>query len=394
MGKKQYELTNHLGNVLAVVSDTRTGVDSDANGSFNYYEPDVLASNEYYPFGMNMPGSRSYALGGAATYRYGFSGKEKDPKAEWGGLNHYDYGFRIYNPAIGRFLSVDPLAKQYPMLTPYQFASNCPVWATDIDGLEAGVPAGNAGSAASDAMPSPGGAGSARVMRSGQLNQGRAPDGELMGPDEEFEQMRQEAIKKEREKYNAPGTWIVPQGERHPTVLDVAEPAPDDVVANAILDARDNATAAATSYQNSPQAAAREEEIKNSQTPFIVYRAIRPSENPDLGLSAPNPDEQNLPEEHVRIGSREGYETQWISTTKSLTTALFYAKGNIKNVVRIDLTQVQEQILDVSQGFPNLPAIDKANIYAKKDQEILVRRFIPAAAITRLPLPPTKLIKP
>ena len=134
MGKKQYELTNHLGNVLAVVNDTRTGVDSDANGSFNYYEPDVLASNEYYPFGMNMPGSRSYALGGATAYRYGFNGKEKDPKTEWGGLNQYDYGFRIYNPALGRWLSLDPLQKKYPSLSPYSYAANSPILLTDPDG--------------------------------------------------------------------------------------------------------------------------------------------------------------------------------------------------------------------------------------------------------------------
>lgn len=50
--------------------------------------------------------------------------------------NQYDYGFRIYNPQIGRFLSVDPLTKSYPMLTPYQFASNRPIDGIDLDGLE------------------------------------------------------------------------------------------------------------------------------------------------------------------------------------------------------------------------------------------------------------------
>lgn len=49
---------------------------------------------------------------------------------------HYDYGFRIYNPRVAKFLSVDPLTKDYPMLTPYQFASNTPIQATDLDGLE------------------------------------------------------------------------------------------------------------------------------------------------------------------------------------------------------------------------------------------------------------------
>ena len=57
-------------------------------------------------------------------------------KRESGGVSHYDYGFRIYNPSIARFLSVDPLTRSYPMLPPYQFASNTPINSIDIDGLE------------------------------------------------------------------------------------------------------------------------------------------------------------------------------------------------------------------------------------------------------------------
>ncbi len=49
----------------------------------------------------------------------------------------YDYGNRIYNPRYGKFLSVDPLTQSYPELTPYQFASNTPIAAIDLDGLEA-----------------------------------------------------------------------------------------------------------------------------------------------------------------------------------------------------------------------------------------------------------------
>ncbi len=51
--------------------------------------------------------------------------------------NFEDYGMRMYNPRIGRFFNVDPLAEFYPELTPYQFASNTPIWAIDLDGLEA-----------------------------------------------------------------------------------------------------------------------------------------------------------------------------------------------------------------------------------------------------------------
>ena len=51
-----------------------------------------------------------------------------------------DYGERIYTPKLARFLSADPLivyGQEYPELSPYQFASNTPIWAIDLDGLEA-----------------------------------------------------------------------------------------------------------------------------------------------------------------------------------------------------------------------------------------------------------------
>jgi len=70
------------------------------------------------------------------SYRYGFNGKEKDADGEFGSSTHYDYGFRIYNPSIGKFLSVDPLSNDFPFYTPYQFAGNKPIVAIDLDGLE------------------------------------------------------------------------------------------------------------------------------------------------------------------------------------------------------------------------------------------------------------------
>jgi RHS repeat-associated protein len=78
-----------------------------------------------------MPGRTFNSEG----YRYGFNGKEKDDKGEWGST-HYGYGFRIYNPGIARFLRVDPLAPDYPWYTPYQFAGNKPIAHIDMDGLE------------------------------------------------------------------------------------------------------------------------------------------------------------------------------------------------------------------------------------------------------------------
>gem|GEM_PF-5445015 len=78
-----------------------------------------------------MP-SRKYSVANT-NYRYGFNGKENDNDIE---NSAQDYGMRIYDGRLGRFLSADPLTKTYPWLTPYQFAGNTPMQAIDIDGLE------------------------------------------------------------------------------------------------------------------------------------------------------------------------------------------------------------------------------------------------------------------
>ncbi len=71
----------------------------------------------------------------AAPHRFSFNGKESDSEVKGEG-NQQDYGFRIYDPRKAKFLSVDPLTKDYPWYTPYQFAGNKPIKFTDLDGLE------------------------------------------------------------------------------------------------------------------------------------------------------------------------------------------------------------------------------------------------------------------
>jgi RHS repeat-associated protein len=80
---------------------------------------------------MQMPG-RVFSSG---SYRYGFNGKENDNEVKGTG-NQQDYGMRIYDPRVGRFLSVDPLTAHYPWYTPYQFAGNKPIQFIDLDGAE------------------------------------------------------------------------------------------------------------------------------------------------------------------------------------------------------------------------------------------------------------------
>jgi len=69
------------------------------------------------------------------SLRFAFNGKENDNEVKGIG-NQQDYGFRIYDTRIAKFLSVDPLTKDYPWYTPYQFAGNKPIWAVDLDGKE------------------------------------------------------------------------------------------------------------------------------------------------------------------------------------------------------------------------------------------------------------------
>jgi RHS repeat-associated protein len=123
IGSRHYELTNHLGNVLTVVTDKKK-----FNG--NYWEAEVINVSDYYPGGMQMPG-RLYAANINSSYRYGFNGKELDSE-----VVQYDYGFRIYDPRIVRFKSVDPLFKGYPWNSPYSYAEGDLIRSIDLDGLE------------------------------------------------------------------------------------------------------------------------------------------------------------------------------------------------------------------------------------------------------------------
>lgn len=134
LDRKVYEVTDHLGNVTATVSDYSQGIDADNSGTVDYYIPTLRSLTDYYPFGMQMP-DRTETYEG---YRYGFNGKENDNEVKGSG-NQLDYGFRIYDPRLCRFLSVDPLTKEYPWYTPYQFSGNKPIWCVDIDGLEEGI---------------------------------------------------------------------------------------------------------------------------------------------------------------------------------------------------------------------------------------------------------------
>lgn len=72
--------------------------------------------------------SRSYSSG---AYRFGFNGKEKDNENFEGA---YDFGARIYDGRLGRWLAVDNLRRLYSELSGFQFSGNTPIQAIDPDG--------------------------------------------------------------------------------------------------------------------------------------------------------------------------------------------------------------------------------------------------------------------
>jgi RHS repeat-associated protein len=138
LGKQVFELSNHLGNILATITDKKLQVSLNTT-STGYFEADVQTVQDYYAFGMQMPGRK---LSGG--YRYGFNGKENDNEVKGEG-NQQDYGMRIYDGRIGKFLSVDPLAHLREWVSPYNFVQNNPInrvdptgalddWVQDADG--------------------------------------------------------------------------------------------------------------------------------------------------------------------------------------------------------------------------------------------------------------------
>ncbi|WP_044207262.1 RHS repeat domain-containing protein [Flammeovirga sp. OC4] len=118
-GQRRYEFSNHLGNVLVPLNDAGN----------------VLSYSDYYPFGLTMEDRSWGGVEGGKKYRYGFNGKENDTDLSSSQLIQ-DYGFRVYNPVIGKFLSVDPLTRSYPWNSTYAFAESRPIDGVDLDGAE------------------------------------------------------------------------------------------------------------------------------------------------------------------------------------------------------------------------------------------------------------------
>jgi RHS repeat-associated protein len=135
-----FNYTDHLGNVRV----------SFANDPLQGNVLKILEENHYYAFGMKHENYNVTRLNfkyypetgvelvplpavANASYNVKFNGKELQEEL---GLNFYDYGARNYDPALGRWMNIDPLAEKYPNISPYVYAFNNPINFIDPDGRD------------------------------------------------------------------------------------------------------------------------------------------------------------------------------------------------------------------------------------------------------------------
>ncbi len=100
-----------------------------------YTTPDVLVNNDYYPFGLKHKGYNNVITG--RDHKYGFGGKEYNDELR---LDWYDVSARNYDPTLGRWMNLDPLAEQMRRHSPYNYAFDNPVFFIDYDGMKPSGP--------------------------------------------------------------------------------------------------------------------------------------------------------------------------------------------------------------------------------------------------------------
>ena len=93
----------------------------------------VIQDQSYYPFGMSMGESLTFDMPSSLPdNKYLYNGKEIQMDFD---LGWYDYGARFYDPALGRWHVLDPLAEEAYSWTPFRYGFNNPLSYTDPTGM-------------------------------------------------------------------------------------------------------------------------------------------------------------------------------------------------------------------------------------------------------------------
>lgn len=115
-----YQYKDHLGNVRLSYRDVGTTAPS----------LQIVEESNYYPFGLKQKVAGEPIIN--SSYKYKYNGKELQDEL---GLNMYDYGARNYDPALGRWMNIDPLAEQMRRFSPYNYGFDNPIRFIDPDGM-------------------------------------------------------------------------------------------------------------------------------------------------------------------------------------------------------------------------------------------------------------------
>lgn len=119
----------------------------------NFNGSDVTLAYESYAFGSTFDIPRGINDPTSEGYRYSFQGQESDPEIKGEG-NSINFKYRIHDPRLGRFFSIDPLAAEYSYNSPYAFSENRVIDGVELEGLEVQLVSEeqNAGSAATSGL--------------------------------------------------------------------------------------------------------------------------------------------------------------------------------------------------------------------------------------------------
>lgn len=134
LGDKEYELTDHLGNVRVTLSDIKlSSLTGNVNDPPYNFRVDSLSTGNYYPFGMAHPHRNWRRPNADNLYRFRYNGMEEDLGGNLFG-NTYSTMFRQLDARLGRWWSPDPVV--HPWESPYAGMGNNPVSYTDPLGLD------------------------------------------------------------------------------------------------------------------------------------------------------------------------------------------------------------------------------------------------------------------